>query len=192
MLHATHKNSTSHKICFVCTSVEERCVCACYIMGLQLNHSLAILSNMGKNIHIDMNNNETCILAFFIECIHSHILCTSAGIFNTYRPYVYPLFRQTKDYDKAPRLSALALDQCNDRYSRLVAPPRIRFPYTDYIQLGKPLHEDKSHRLPFNIGVSVIILLYLELGHGKAAKQQYGVHHISGHVRRPTAHEENP
>ena len=98
-----------------------------------------------------MNNNEICVLAFFIECIPSRVLYTSAGIFNTYWLYVYPSFRQTKDYDKAPRLSALAPDQCNDRHSRLVAPPRIRFPYTDYLQLGKSLHEDKSHRLLFNI-----------------------------------------
>ena len=101
---------------------------------------------------------------------------TSAGIFNTYRIYVYLSFRQTKDYDKALRLSALAPDQCNDRHSRMVAPPRIRFPYTDYHQLGKSLHEDKSHRLPFYTapGVAFIIMIYLELGHRKAANQQFG------------------
>ena len=143
-----------------------------------------------------MNNNEICILAYFIEYIHSHELYTCAGIFNTYQLYVYTSFRQSKDYNKAPRLSALAPDQCNGRHRRLVAPPRIRFPYTDYRQLGKSLHEDKSHRVPFNIapGMSFIIIIFLELGHEKAANEHFGVHHISvisGHVRTPPTHEEN-
>ena len=202
MLHATHKNSTSHKIRFVCTSdfhffVEEVWVCvfACYVMGHQLNNSSAIPAIWVKSIHIDMNSNEICILAYFIEYIHSLELYTCAGIFNTYRLYVFTSCRQSKDYNKAPRLSTLAPDQCNDRHRRLVAPPRIRFPYTDYLQLGKSLHEDKSHRVPFNIapGVSFIIIIFLELRHEKAANQQFGVHHISvisGHVRTPPAHQE--